>query len=51
VPGTPLHQFAEPIRLDVRDGKVHSEEVFWRKDGCSFPIEYTSTPLVKAGSA
>jgi len=39
-----------PIYAAFRDGKVHrAEEVFWRKDGSSFPIEYTSTPLVKGG--
>ncbi len=29
------------------DGKVHQEagEVFWRKDGTSFPVEYASTPI------
>ncbi|PHR92792.1 MAG: hypothetical protein COA69_05540, partial [Robiginitomaculum sp.] len=30
-----------------KDGKVHREsnEVFWRKDGSSFPVEYVSTPI------
>ncbi len=29
------------------DGAVHhvDTEVFWRKDGTSFPVEYTSTPI------
>jgi two-component system sensor histidine kinase VicK len=31
----------EPIRV--------SEEVFWRKDGTSFPVEYVSHPLVHDG--
>jgi PAS domain S-box-containing protein len=40
-----------PIYAAFRDGKVHhAEEVFWRKDGTSFPIEYTSAPLVQAGA-
>jgi PAS domain S-box-containing protein len=39
-----------PIYAAFRDGKVHqAEEVFWRKDGSSFPIEYTSTPLLQGG--
>jgi PAS domain S-box-containing protein len=40
-----------PIYAAFKDGKVHrAEEVFWRKDGSSFPIEFTSTPLVSAGA-
>lgn len=33
------------------DGKRHreSEEVFWRKDGTSFPVEYVSTPILENG--
>jgi len=33
------------------DGKVHREfnEVFWRKDGTSFPVEYASTPIYEQG--
>ena len=36
-----------PIYAAVKDGKVHtvSNEVFWRKDGTSFPVEYVSTPI------
>jgi PAS domain S-box-containing protein len=35
------------IYAAVNDGKVHQEdgEVFWRKDGTSFPVEYASTPI------
>ncbi|PKG37850.1 sigma-54 interaction domain-containing protein [Psychromonas sp. Urea-02u-13] len=35
----------------MRDGveRKISHEVFWRKDGTSFPVEYTSTPVFKAG--
>ncbi len=30
-----------------RDGKIHraNTEVFWRRDGSSFPVEYISTPM------
>ncbi|MEK9629248.1 MAG: sigma 54-interacting transcriptional regulator [Nitrospinota bacterium] len=38
-----------PIYAAFRKGKVFqtSEEVFWRKDGTSFPVEYISTPIWK----
>lgn len=33
------------------DGEVQTidNEVFWRKDGSSFPVEYVSTPIVEDG--
>ena len=36
-----------PIYAAFQDGLVHQceNEVFWRKDGSSFPVEYTSTPI------
>ena len=36
-----------PIYGAYKDGKVHrgDTEIFWRKDGSSFPVEYTSTPM------
>jgi PAS domain S-box-containing protein len=38
-----------PIYAAYKDGAVHrgSDEVFWRKDGTSFHVEYTSTPIVE----
>ena len=35
----------------MRDGveRKITHEVFWRKDGTSFPVEYTSTPVYKEG--
>lgn len=42
-----------PIYGAYKDGQVHqgNDEVFWRKDGTSFPAEYTSTPMRdKAGA-
>ena len=41
----PIHQC--PIYLAFQDGEIHEVrgEVFWRKDGSSFPVEYTSTPI------
>ncbi len=36
-----------PIYAAFKDGEIHEirDEVFWRKDGSSFPVEYTSTPI------
>ncbi|WP_457106607.1 sigma 54-interacting transcriptional regulator [Methylobacterium sp. P5_C11] len=40
-----------PIYAAFRDGAVHQvdHEVFWRADGTSFPVEYTSTPIRDRG--
>ncbi|WP_311970517.1 sigma 54-interacting transcriptional regulator [Pseudomonas baltica] len=37
-----------PIYRAVHDGVVHEgrQEVFWRRDGSSFPVEFTSTPVI-----
>ncbi|MEW6173415.1 MAG: PAS domain S-box protein [Bacillota bacterium] len=47
VDGTPYPDAACPIYATVRDGRPRSVtgEVFWRKDGSSFPVEYTCTPV------
>lgn len=36
-----------PIYAAYRDGQIHhgDQEMFWRKDGTSFPVEYQSTPM------
>ncbi|MBI4826425.1 MAG: diguanylate cyclase [Nitrospirae bacterium] len=41
-----------PIYAAFTDGVVHHEtgDVFWRKDGSSFPVEYKSTPIVEQGN-
>ena len=38
-----------PIRQAYEDGIVHScsDDVFWTKDGSSFPVEYVSTPIIE----
>lgn len=38
-----------PIYAAFKDGAVHhvDDEVFWRNDGTSFPVDYTSTPIYK----
>lgn len=40
-----------PIYAAFRDGAVHQvdTEVFWRRDGHAFPVEYTSTPIRDRG--
>jgi len=45
--GLPYPQEECPMYAAFRDGAVHhrEDEVFWRKDGSSFPVEYTSTPI------
>ncbi|NIP99863.1 MAG: PAS domain S-box protein, partial [Nitrospinaceae bacterium] len=36
-----------PIQASIRNGKVYhkNNEVFWRKDGTSMPVEYFCTPI------
>ena len=48
--GTPYPAKACPIYAAIQDGMVHRvvDEVFWRKDGTSFPVEYVSTPITEA---
>lgn len=45
--GTPYPREECPIYAAFKDGAVHrvENEVFWRKDGTSFPVEYISTPM------
>jgi PAS domain S-box-containing protein len=64
--GQPIHQVAHhskrdgtlctpeecPILSTARAGGVHrvSDEVFWRKDGTSFPAEYITNPIHEGSS-
>lgn len=45
--GSPYDPEECPIYAAFKDGKQHhvDDEVFWRKDGSSFPVEYISTPI------
>lgn len=38
-----------PIYAAVQDGVVHEgiQEIFWRRDGSYFPVEFTSTPVIR----
>ena len=49
--GTAYPRSECPIYAAFKDGQVHhvSDEVFWRKDGTSFPVEYVSTPMLEDG--
>jgi len=49
--GTPYPHEECPIYAAIRDGEIHQveDEVFWRKDGSYFPVEYTSTPIYEDG--
>ncbi|MEE4166015.1 MAG: PAS domain-containing protein [Desulfocapsaceae bacterium] len=47
--GTPHREEDCPIRQAYEDGIVHScsEDVFWTREGSSFPVEYMSTPIIE----
>ena len=49
--GDAYHSVDCPIYAAFCDGEVHRvvDEVFWRRDGTSFPVEYTSTPIKDNG--
>lgn len=48
---TPYSRMECPIFEAFKDGKVQrvDDEVFWRKDGTSLPVAYTSTPMWENG--
>ena len=49
--GTPHPEASSPISVTISEGRTASvtDELFWRKDGTSFPVEYTSTPICEGG--
>jgi PAS domain S-box-containing protein len=49
--GSPYPEKACPVWASFRNGQIYrvTDEVFWRKDGTSFPVEYISTPMVEDG--
>jgi diguanylate cyclase (GGDEF)-like protein/PAS domain S-box-containing protein len=49
--GAPYPSEESPIYAAFTTGTTHSrdDEVFWRKNGTSFPVEYTSTPIFGDG--
>ncbi|MCP4697655.1 MAG: PAS domain S-box protein [Gammaproteobacteria bacterium] len=49
--GSPYPREECPIYATFRDGAARhvSDEVFWRKDGSSFPVDYMSSPIEQDG--
>jgi PAS domain S-box-containing protein len=49
--GSPYPVEECPITATLKDGTSRSvpDEVFWRKDRSSFPVEYTTTPITEGG--
>jgi diguanylate cyclase (GGDEF)-like protein/PAS domain S-box-containing protein len=49
--GTPYPNEECPIYAALNEGTIHrvTDEVFWRKDGTSFPVDYVSTPIRERG--
>jgi PAS domain S-box-containing protein len=49
--GTPYPEDACPILASLREGRVFRQDgdVFWRKDGSSFPVDYVATPISQDG--
>lgn len=49
--GSPYPEEECPIYATMRDGVAHrnESEVFWKKDGAGFPVEYVSTPIWSNG--
>lgn len=47
--GSHYHKENCPIYAAFNDGVVHSidDDIFWKKDGTSFPVSFTSTPIYK----
>lgn len=47
IDGTPYPDDACPIYAALHDGEIHrvTHEIFWRRNGTSFPVEYVSSPL------
>ncbi|MDX1592946.1 MAG: PhnD/SsuA/transferrin family substrate-binding protein [Gammaproteobacteria bacterium] len=45
--GTPYPRSECPVGATFRENRAHhvDDEVFWRKDGTSFPVEYASSPI------
>lgn len=49
--GSPYSMEDCPVTRSIREGTTSRvvDEVFWRRDGTSFPVRYTGTPLFEHG--
>jgi PAS domain S-box-containing protein len=49
--GTPRPVADSPISATLLEGRISAigDDLFWRKDGTSFPVEFTSTPICEGG--
>jgi len=49
--GTKIPHEECSMYLTAKDGKSRlvSDEILWRKDGTSFPVEYSTTPIMRNG--
>jgi PAS domain S-box-containing protein len=49
--GTPYSKASSPILQSMRRREAirMRDEVFWRKDGASIPVEYSASPLIEDG--
>lgn len=48
--GSPYPQEECPVLAAYKQGAVHrGGDMYWRKDGSSFPVEFISTPIMEAG--
>jgi len=52
IDGSTYHASECPVHATYKTGEVNyvDDEVFWRKDGSSFCVEYTSTPIFDNGN-
>jgi PAS domain S-box-containing protein len=48
--GKPYPQEDCPVQSAYKQGAVHrGSDLYWHKDGSSFPVEFISTPILEAG--
>jgi PAS domain S-box-containing protein len=48
--GSPYPVEECPIQSAYKQGEVHSgRDLYWRKDGSSFPVDFVSTPAIEEG--
>ena len=48
--GSPYPEEGCPVHAAYKQGVVHrGSDLYWRKDGSSFPVEFISTPILEEG--